>query len=112
MIKMTKNNSENKITESNPSTGVPLVFNSNVCDLNYLTELMGNKNHLIIGIMDAFLMQVPEELKCIGDAIAKTDYAIIRSFAHTMKSSVSIMGISILTPILKEMEDLGSSGQG
>ncbi len=84
----------------------------NVCDLNYLTEMMDNKKPLIGGIMDSFLQQIPEELQSINDAITKTDYTIIKSFAHTMKSSVSIMGIAILTPILKEMEDLGKAASG
>jgi HPt (histidine-containing phosphotransfer) domain-containing protein len=79
-----------------------------VCDLRYLTEMMGSKKALIKGIMDAFLKQIPEELQSINEAIAKTNYMIIKSFAHTMKSSVSIMGISILKPILQEMEDLGA----
>jgi HPt (histidine-containing phosphotransfer) domain-containing protein len=80
----------------------------NVCDLKYLTEMMGSKKHLINEIMDAFLKQVPEELQSIKEAITKTDYAIIKSFSHTMKSSVSIMGVSMLTPILQEMEDLAT----
>lgn len=84
----------------------------NVCNLNYLTEMMGNKKPLIGGIMDSFLQQIPEELKSINDAISKTDYATIKNFAHTMKSSVSIMGITVLTPILKEMEDLGKEATG
>ncbi len=79
----------------------------NVCNLQYLIDMMGNKKPLINGIMNSFLEQIPEELKSIEDAIAKIDYPIIKSFAHTMKSSVSIMGISILTPILQEMEALG-----
>ena len=83
----------------------------NVCDFNYLTEMMGNKKHLINGIMDAFLKQIPEELQSITNAILKTDYLTIKSFAHTMKSSVSIMGISILTPILQEMEDLATKAE-
>ncbi|MEK6614741.1 MAG: Hpt domain-containing protein [Bacteroidota bacterium] len=81
----------------------------NVCDLNYLTEMMGGKKHLIRGIMDTFLKQVPEELQSINEAITKKDYAVIKNFAHTMKSSVSIMGITVLAPVLQEMEDLGST---
>ena len=84
----------------------------NVCNLKYLTEMLDGKKHLIKGIMDDFLKQVPEELKSINDAITKTDYTIIKSFAHTMRSTLSIMGISILTPVLKEMEDLGATGSG
>ena len=79
----------------------------NVCHLNYLTEMMGGKKHLIKGIIDAFLKQVPEELQSINEAIVKLDYATIKNFANSMKSSVSIMGISVLTPVLQEMEDLG-----
>ncbi len=79
---------------------------TNVCDLKYLNEMMGGKNHLITGIIDAFLIQIPEELQSINEAVEKTNYPVIKSFAHTMKSSVSIMGITVLTPILQEMENL------
>jgi HPt (histidine-containing phosphotransfer) domain-containing protein len=79
---------------------------TNVCDLKYLTEMMGGKKHLIKRILDAFLIQIPEELNSINDAIIKINYPSIKSFAHTMKSSVSIMGISMLTPVLQEMEVL------
>jgi PAS domain S-box-containing protein len=81
-----------------------------VCDLMYLNQTMGGKKHLIKEIMEAFLKQIPEELQSIDNAIEKTDYQIIKSFAHTMKSSVSIMGISALRPVLQEMEDLGTEG--
>jgi HPt (histidine-containing phosphotransfer) domain-containing protein len=81
----------------------------NVCDLSYLIEIVAGKKHLIKGIMDSFLIQIPEELNCINDAIIKINYATIKSYSHTMKSSVSIMGISMLVPILKEMEDLGKA---
>ena len=81
----------------------------NICNLKYLTEMMGGKNNLIKGIIDAFLLQVPDELLSINAAIEKTDYPTIKSLAHTMKSSVSIMGISLLIPILQEMESLGTA---
>ena len=81
---------------------------TSVCDFNYLSEMMSRKKQLIIEIMDIFLDQVPIELRAINDAIAKIDYSIIKNFAHKMKSTVSIMGISLLTPILNEMEELGS----
>jgi len=80
----------------------------NVCDLSYLSETMSGKKKLIKEMMDVFLQQIPEELQSINDAIIKTDYPTIKNFAHTMKSSVSIMGVSVLKPILEEMEDLGA----
>jgi HPt (histidine-containing phosphotransfer) domain-containing protein len=82
--------------------------NGKVCDFTYLINMMNGKKHLIHGIMDTFLVQIPDELNSIHHAITRQNYASIKSFAHTMKSSVSIMGISILGPILQEMEDLGA----
>lgn len=82
-----------------------------VCDLNYLDEIMGGKQNLILEIIDVFLKQVPQELSSLNDAISKADFAIIKSISHTMKSSVSILGIEILKPILQEMESLGGAGK-
>lgn len=79
----------------------------NVCNFNYLTEMVNGKKNLITEIMDTFLKQIPQELQSINDAVLKNDYPLIKSLAHKMKSSVSIMGISSLTPVLIEMMDLG-----
>lgn len=84
----------------------------NRCNLTYLSEMTGGKKQLIKEIIDAFLQQVPNELKSINDAILKNDFITIKNFAHTMKSSVSIMGISSLNPILNEMEDLSKNSIG
>lgn len=81
---------------------------THICDLNYLSDLMGGKRHLINEIIDVFLKQVPEELQFMNEGITKVDYSIIKKFAHTMRSSVSVMGITSLTPVLQEMEDLGT----
>ncbi|MBI4947278.1 MAG: Hpt domain-containing protein [Bacteroidetes bacterium] len=83
--------------------------NKHVCDFSYLSETMGEKKHLVKEIIDVFLKQVPEELQSINNAITKADYSIIKNSAHTMKSSVSIMGISELAPVLQEMEALGAT---
>lgn len=79
-----------------------------VCNLKYLDEMMGGKKNLIIGIIDAFLIQIPEELKCMEEAVENSNFIDVRKFAHTMKSTVSIMGISSLATILQELENLGA----
>jgi len=84
----------------------------NVCDLKYLSETMNGEKHLIKEIIDVFLKQIREELNGINDAVKKTNYAIIKNIAHTMRSTVSIMGISMLAPVLKEMENLGTMATG
>jgi HPt (histidine-containing phosphotransfer) domain-containing protein len=83
-----------------------------VCNFSYLSEIMNAKKHLILGIMDIFLQQIPEELKGINEAIQKTDYETTRRYAHTMKSSVAILGITALNPILREMEELSTQAVG
>ena len=90
-------------------TNEPNPAGASVCDFRYLTDMMGAKNNLILGIMDAFLQQVPDELQRLNNAVTAINYPIIKSLAHTMKSSVSIMGITLLSPILKEMEELGTN---
>jgi HPt (histidine-containing phosphotransfer) domain-containing protein len=79
------------------------------CDLKYLNEMMKGNKKLIREIVDAFLEQVPGEIRSLNDAIMKADFDVIKKFAHTMRSSVTIMGISALTPLLQEIESLASS---
>lgn len=77
------------------------------CNLTYLTELMGGKRELIIEIMNVFLHEIPLSLASLNAAIAIADFESLKILAHTMKSSVSIMGISSLHPLLQEMESIG-----
>lgn len=81
-----------------------------VSNLSYLSETMGGNKKLIKEIMDVFLKQAPEELSTLNKAMEKKDYVMIKNVAHTMKSSASIMGISALTNILKEMEEMAKGG--
>jgi HPt (histidine-containing phosphotransfer) domain-containing protein len=81
-----------------------------MCDLNYLSEMLGARKPLIKGIIDTFLEQIPVELKSMEEAIEKADYLGIKRYAHSMKSSVSILGIMTLGPVLGELESLGTAG--
>jgi len=85
-----------------PVNGKPLI------DLSYLDEMMNGNKTLIREILDLFLQQVPEELTKINSAIAQTNYAMIKTLAHSMRSSFSVLDVASLTPILQEMEDLSS----
>lgn len=79
---------------------------ANVCNISYLTEMVNGKKNLIREIMDEFCVQISEELQRINDAVENTNYQVIKNLAHTMKSTVSIMGVTILTPVLDDMESL------
>jgi len=78
----------------------------NVCNFTYMVDLMSGKKNLIKDMLETFLKEIPEELKSINDAVLKTDYPAIRRLSHNMKSSVSIMGLSTLKPVLEEMQSL------
>ena len=82
-----------------------------VCNFKYLSETMGGKKKSIKEVIDVFIEQVPVQLQSINDAIAKKDYPVIKKVAHVMRSSISIMGISTLVPILQEMENLGEKAE-
>lgn len=83
-----------------------------VCDFKYLNDLLHGQTKPMIEIIDVFLTQVHEDLEGINKAITDNDYKTIKSYAHTMKSSVAVMGISSLTPVLNEIESLGIKETG
>jgi HPt (histidine-containing phosphotransfer) domain-containing protein len=85
------------------------IITGKVCDFAYLSDTVNGKKKLMIVIMDIFLDQVKDELKVIDKAVSDADFQVIMKYAHTIKSSVSIMGISILVPVLQEMEMLARS---
>ncbi len=98
-----------KIGNTNPEIPETDESTQDVCDLKYLSGMMGEKKNLIRGVMDAFLVQVPEELKGINEAVESLNYAAIKKISHTMKSTVSIMGIKTVVPILNLMEINGTN---
>lgn len=79
-----------------------------ICNLNYISDTLGGKKNLIREILEAFIIQVPEELKNLNEAIFRSDYPDIRRAAHTMKSSVSLISVMELMNLLEEIENLGN----
>lgn len=79
-----------------------------VINLEYLTNIMSGKKELIRETIEIFVKQASEDLPIINDAITKDDYLTVKRFAHRMKSTVTMMGIDSLRPVLEEMEVLGN----
>lgn len=82
-----------------------------VINLNYLTDIMNGKKELIKETIEIFVTQASEDLPIITQAVNNTDYLMVKRFAHRMKSTVTMMGISSLSPVLEEMETLGKEAQ-
>jgi HPt (histidine-containing phosphotransfer) domain-containing protein len=56
-------------------------------------------------IIRQFIVQVPEELELLKDAIDKSNLQRIKSLAHGMKSSIAYLGLGErLNPCLQRME--------
>lgn len=82
-----------------------------ICDLTYLNEMMFGNQEMRGEIINDFTEQTTAELKLIQHAILNEDFAAIKQYAHKMKSTVGIMGISSLIPLLNNMEVLGAEAK-
>ncbi len=106
---MMESESNKNVPGHNSQKGSRESIKEKVCDLLYLNEMVRGNKRLIKEIIDEFLTQVPEELEMINEAVSKEDYPIIKNVAHTMKSSLSIMGISVIIPVLQSIEELSGA---
>lgn len=77
-----------------------------ICDLTYLSEMMGGKRNMIAELMNDFVEELPGELAILNDAVKNNAFTEIKQAAHKMKSTISIMGVACLQPLLNEMEQL------
>ena len=76
-----------------------------IINLQYLKELSMGDAEFEHAIIRQFIVQVPEELELLKDAIAKANLQRIKSLAHGMKSSIAYLGLGErLNPCLQRME--------
>lgn len=77
-----------------------------LCNLNYLHSIMHGNTQIITEMVNIIIEQVPFELNSIKRGIKNSDFEMIKSNAHTMKTSVSIMGVTKVLPVLRLIEEL------
>lgn len=82
-----------------------------IVNLDFLIRSMKGKKEVIRDTIDIFLQQAPEDLSAINEAVSNTDFLSIRKSSHKMKSTVSLMGISVMANILEEMEILSTASK-
>jgi signal transduction histidine kinase/HPt (histidine-containing phosphotransfer) domain-containing protein len=84
-----------------PASDVP----DGVINLSYLREISMGDPEFEQTIIQQFIIQVPEELKDLEEAIGAGDAKGVKAVAHTMKSSVSYLGVNTrLFPALHRLE--------
>jgi signal transduction histidine kinase/CheY-like chemotaxis protein len=74
-------------------------------NLTYLHQLSGNDNEFENQILRQFVLQVPEELSRLQQAIDENNFDNIRRIAHSLKSTVGYVGLAgQLHPTLERIE--------
>jgi len=89
-----------------------VVNHRKVCNLTYLTKITRGNKKSLNSILDILLKETPQEISILDEAIEKTNYALISDISHKIRTSFSMLGISVLALILEEMERLGSVATG
>jgi HPt (histidine-containing phosphotransfer) domain-containing protein len=74
-------------------------------DLSYLNQLANGSDEFISKMTAIFLEQTPEALENLDKHLAAKDWKALRGTAHKMKSSLSIMGIKELEPVVADLEN-------
>lgn len=90
----------------------PAVVTDKVCKLDYLVTVTRGNKKMINNIVGVFMEETPAELSALHDAIKKINYTGISNISHKIKSSFSILGISMLEHVFAEMEHLGTNATG
>lgn len=80
-----------------------------VCNLDYLMGATHGNKKIINNIVAVFFKETRKELIFLNNAIEKTNYPVISDISHKIRSAFSILGISVLEPVFKEMEQLCSN---
>ncbi len=81
----------------------------NVCNLDYLINITRGDKTRISNLISLFFTETQQELLLLSEAVEISDYAVISSISHKLKSAFLILGISVLEPVFKEMELLSSN---
>lgn len=80
-------------------------------NLEYLHELSGNDTDFEKVMMEQFIQQTPEEIQALENAIGSNDLLSAKKVAHSLKSTVSYMGLAPeLHPALETIEKAAATG--
>jgi signal transduction histidine kinase/DNA-binding response OmpR family regulator len=78
--------------------------------LDYLHQLSNGNKDFEKAMAEEFLIQVPEQLTRLKEAVDAVDYKTIRTLAHNMKTSVAFLGLTeTLNPVLEKIEQTAAA---
>jgi CheY-like chemotaxis protein len=91
---------------------LPVTADQRIYNLTYLLKITRGNKARLNKIIKMFLQQIPEELGALTEAIERTKYITISDIAHKLKTSIAVLGIVVLKPVLDEIEQLGNISSG
>lgn len=86
----------------------PAAVSGKICNMHYLNSITRGDEKSADNLADVFVTEINEELASLHIAIETINYTCISNISHKMKSAFAVLGISILEPVLKEMEQLSA----
>lgn len=81
-----------------------------VCDLTYLVKFACADQDFIRQIIELFFTQVPAELNNLQQQARMNNFTDVKSTAHKLKSSVSLLGAESMAVRLRQVESITVSG--
>ncbi|MBX2844318.1 MAG: Hpt domain-containing protein [Flammeovirgaceae bacterium] len=82
---------------------------SNITNFYYLSEFSENDIGFMREMVEVFIKETPRELQKLQFALSKRDWKTIGSIAHSLKTSVRLMGMKDLHMEIEELEISGKS---
>ncbi|WP_020526425.1 Hpt domain-containing protein [Flexithrix dorotheae] len=84
---------------------------SNLTSFSYLSEFSENDTGFMREMVDVFIEETPREIQKLQFALSKKDWKTIGSIAHSLKTSVRLMGMEEIHVDVEELEIMGKSKQ-
>ena len=81
-----------------------------ITDMNYLKSMSGGDSKFIREMIDLFRDQIEEYKQFMPELLRKKDYINLSKMAHKAKSSVAVMGMTVVAEQLKDLEVLAHDG--
>lgn len=80
-------------------------------DLSHLNSLSDGNAEFVKEVLQIFVTETATELKRLGKAALASDYNTVRELAHKLKSSIALVGLKNVVPLLDELEHLSATKQ-
>jgi hypothetical protein len=86
---------ERSVREASPDPLITINTEGKITDLKYLTQRTKSNPDLIMEMISLYLEQTPTLIKTMKQSLNDKDWDSLRTAAHKMIPSFSIMGISV-----------------